>query len=260
MIQRVAGFFAIALAGCFPLRSASNLVPSADGTTVYDSAHNITWLADANLAAHVHFGLPTCAGNPPQPCINPNGSMDYASAAAWVAAMNAAAYLGHSNWQLPTTPNVDHGCNKTGPNGNSFGYNCSAGAMGYLYYTGLALKAPATAVPIPANSVGPFSNLQPYLYWSQTSGGSSGYNTFSFDTGWQGANNTPHVMYVWPMTPAKLPGTPAATGQGLQVNPGGQTVYDPVSNVTWLANANLAASNAFGLPVLHGSHRLHPLR
>jgi hypothetical protein len=40
----------------------------------------------------------------------------------------------------------------------------------------------------------------------------------------------------------------AAASQALQVNPGGQTVYDPVSNVTWLANANLAATNSLGLP------------
>jgi hypothetical protein len=29
--------------------------------------------------------------------------MNYNAAAAWVAAMNAANYLGHNNWQLPTT-------------------------------------------------------------------------------------------------------------------------------------------------------------
>lgn len=56
-------------------------------------------------------------------------------------------------------------------------------------------------------------------------------------------------MYVFPMTPGKLSGTPVSSGQGLQTNPGGQTVYDPVANVMWLANANLAASSAFGLPL-----------
>src|ERR1035441_412743 len=51
------------------------------------------------------------------------------------------------------------------------------------------------------------------------------------------------------MIPGKPPGKPAATGTGLQVNPGGATVYDPITNITWLANANLAATNAFGLPL-----------
>jgi hypothetical protein len=35
---------------------------------------------------------------------------------------------------------------------------------------------------------------------------------------------------------------------GLQVNPDGQTVYDPMAGVTWLADANLAASDTLGLP------------
>jgi hypothetical protein len=42
--------------------------------------------------------------------------------------------------------------------------------------------------------------------------------------------------------------TSPAVGNALEVNPGGQTVYDPVANVTWLANANVAATNTFGLP------------
>lgn len=222
---------------------------SPDGLTVYDTANNITWLANGNFAATDRFGLPLCAGSGSQPCVNASGSMNYASAAAWVSAMNAANYLGHHDWQLPATPAVDPGCTKTGPNGDSFGYGCTASAFGALYYEMLKLEAPNTAVPIPANTVGPFSNLQPYLYWSQTSAGSSGYYTFSFNTGWVGTNTVTHAMYVLPMIPGKLPGTPVASGQALQVNPGGQTVYDPVSNVTWLANANLAASNAFGLPV-----------
>jgi hypothetical protein len=49
------------------------------------------------------------------------------------------------------------------------------------------------------------------------------------------------------MTQGKISGTPPATGTALEVNPGGQTVYDPVTNVTWSANANLAATNTFGL-------------
>jgi hypothetical protein len=39
----------------------------------------------------------------------------------------------------------------------------------------------------------------------------------------------------------KLPGAPPATDQGLRFNPAGQTVDDLVSQVTWLADANLAA-------------------
>jgi hypothetical protein len=90
--------------------------------------------------------------------------MSYQAAVAWVAAMNAANYLGHADWQLPTTPLDDASCSFNGPSGGNFGYNCIHGAMGSLYTRVLGLKAPNTAVPIPDDTVGPFRNFQPYLY------------------------------------------------------------------------------------------------
>src|SRR5258708_6676881 len=162
--------------------------------------------------------------------------------------MNAANYLGQNNWQLPTTPLVDKTCAKTGPNGGSFGFGCTAGALDTAY-NAVGLKPPNTAVPIPNNTVGPFGNFQPYLYWSQSNAGQNqGNATFSFATGWQGANTLPNFLYLLPMIQGKIPGTPPATGNGLQVNPDKQTVFDPITNITWVANANLAAINTFGLP------------
>ena len=110
--------------------------------------------------------------------------MSYPTAAAWVAGMNAATYLGHANWQLPTTPLTDGTCGRAGPNGQSFGSGCTKGALASLY-NALGVKAPNTAVPIPTNMGGPFSNLQPYLYWSGSSAASAsqGNATFSFATG-----------------------------------------------------------------------------
>jgi len=235
---------------CAPPNAAASatLLLSLDGTTVYDTVNNLSWLADANLPATKRFGVPLCTGPGAQTCVNASGSMRYDAAVAWVQAMNAANYLGHSDWQLPTTPTNDSGCGKTGPTGSNFGFGCTASAFGSLW-NALGLKAPNTAVPIPSNTVGPFSNFQPYLYWSQSGAPPpAGNYSFSFATGWQGANTLPNFLYALPMIPGKLPGTPPATGNGLQVNPGGQTVYDPVTNVTWLANANLAATNTFGLP------------
>jgi len=226
------------------------LVLSPDGATVYDTVNGVNWLANADLAATNRFGLPVCPAPGAQPCVNPSGSMNYTSAAAWVAAMNAANYLGHNNWQIPTTPLIDKNCGKTGPTGASFGFGCTAGSLASLY-NALGFQSPNTAAPIPNNTVGPFSNLQPYLYWSASTGTSAsiGNATFSFATGWQGANTLPNFLYLLPMIPGKIPGTPAAAGTGLQVNPGGQTVYDPMTDITWVANANLAAANAFGLPL-----------
>ena len=221
------------------------LTPSADGMTVYDDVMHVTWLANANLAGAPggQFGV----GN-----INADGSMNYATAVIWVAALNAynggAGYLGHNNWTLPTTPSTDTTCNFTGPNG-TFGYPCTNSAMGSLYVS-LALQFSTTAVPIPANTVGPFSNFQPYLYWSDTVNSSRvppTIYTFSFNSGWQGGNIDSFYMYALPMIQGQVPATYVSAGVGtLQVSQDGKLVYDPVSDVTWLANANFAVEKTFG--------------
>jgi hypothetical protein len=224
------------------------LIP--DGRTVYDVVNQVTWLADANLAKDFRFGLPLCETSSEVPCVNASGSMNYGSATAWVAAMNADNYLGHSTWQLPTTPMTDPMCvGKPGSGGNSFGFGCDANALGYLYYKALGFKAPNTAVPIPFDIVWPFVNFQPGLYWSRTPGDGANLSVavFSFANGAQGGSTPDDFLNVLPMIQGKIPGTPPSYGMGLQINPGGQTVYDPATQVTWLADANLAANVKLGL-------------
>src|ERR1700722_2272081 len=107
----------------------SPLALNSNGGTVYDVVNHVTWLEDANLPAQQRFGIPLCYASGAEPCVNRSGSMNYASATAWVAAMNAANYLGHSNWQLPTTPLNDNGCAAKAPpagGGDSFGFGCKA--------------------------------------------------------------------------------------------------------------------------------------
>jgi hypothetical protein len=224
---------------------ARQFPPGNAGQVVYDSQLNVSWLADGNLAAKQSFGV---SG------INKSGSMTYQTALLWVQALNAynkgGGYLGHNNWQLPTAPQNDPHCDRTGTQGESFGFHCSGSALGSLYYNTLHLQEPNTAVPIPSGTTGPFSNFQPYLYWSKSAAANAtqGFVSFSFNTGFQGANVWRNHLYVMPMIKGKLPGMPPPPdGTRLRVNPGGQTVYDPVSNVTWLANANLAAKQTFGV-------------
>ncbi len=224
---------------------------------VYDVTHNVTWLEDANLSASNRFGVPVGTGPGEIPA---SGAMDFKAAEAWVAGMDGAKYLGHSNWQLPTTPGTDRGCGKTGPHNESFGFGCTASAFGSLYSKGLSLAAPASALLNSTVAVGPLSNLQPYLYWSQTPGGGTadackstkdgcGYASFSFVTGFHGDNTAPNFLFVLPSIKGKLPGAAGAPGGShLQVSSDGQMVYDPQTDRTWLANANLAATNTFGLP------------
>jgi hypothetical protein len=235
-----------------PLSQASStLILSDDGVTVYDTVNNITWLANGNLAAIDHFGLPVClATSSPTACVNPSGSMNWAGAVGWVAAMNAVNYLGHSDWQLPTTPIVDAGCSSKGPQKNGFGFNCALNALGWLYYNNFGLTAPSPVVRAPNSQIGPFSNFQPYFYWSQSGSGgtvTNGFSVFSFGSGSQGGETSDNYNFVLPMVPNPIPGMPEGSGTGLQLNPGGQSVYDPNAGVTWAANANLAALNSFGL-------------
>src|SRR5579862_5740468 len=82
--QTMIGATALVSCALFPLQAGATLVLSADGMTVYDTANNVTWLADADLAATNRFGLPVCNGSGTEPCVNPNGSMNYQATAAWV--------------------------------------------------------------------------------------------------------------------------------------------------------------------------------
>jgi hypothetical protein len=52
------------------------------------------------------------------------------------------------------------------------------------------------------------------------------------------------AAFAWP--PLQASGTLIPSSDGL-------TVYDTVNKITWLANANLPASNRFGLPVCNAS-------
>jgi hypothetical protein len=220
------------------------LMPAADGQTVYDPNLKVTWLADGNLAGKQTFGVSN---------INKSGSMDYATAVRWVEAMNKTdggrGYQGHNTWQLPIAPPKDESCARTGRNGESFGFHCWSSALGSLYYRSLGFREPNTTVRIPANTVGPFKDFQPYLYWSGSAAADpkQGFVSFSFNSGFQGANVWRNYLYVLPMIKGRLAGSPPTTGKGLQVNPGGPTIYDPIAQVTWLVDANLAAKQTFGV-------------
>jgi hypothetical protein len=132
--------------------------------------------------------------------------------------------LGTIHWQLPSTPQNDSGCTSKGPSNNSFGFGCSAGALGSLYYVALGITAPNTAIPIPPNTVGPFQNFQPATYWSHSKGGglTDSIANFSFADGAQGGTNTFNYAYVLPMIKGRIPmKTVPVTGTGLELSPTG---------------------------------------
>ncbi len=160
-----------ALAANAALLGRAPLTPGGtDYQAYYDTDLNITWLADANLANTNAFGVTG---------INANGTMTWAKANEWIAAMNAANYLGVNTWRLPTvTDTGSSGCNYA-YSGTDCGYNLdlSTGEMAHMFYSTLGNTGyydtggnptGCTSPTYCLTNTGPFSNLQLGLYWSGT--------------------------------------------------------------------------------------------
>jgi hypothetical protein len=249
------------LALCASQSNASaQLIPSADGKTVYDAHLHARWLADANFA-NAPEGR-TIAANAAISTISRGGSMDYPTAILWLQALNTLnqngnpGLLGHTTWTIPTSPvdgsPRDPGCTSVGPGGSGFAFGCTDADLAELFdlNTALGLRWPNTAVAVPDIQAGPFHNFQPYLYWTKTQ-----KHAFSFNTGWAGSNTSTHYMYVLPMIKHRVTSEyggqvqvdyiPAGVGT-LEVSTDGQLVYDPDVDVTFLADADLAKTQTFG--------------
>jgi len=97
-------------------------------------------------------------------------------------------------------PPIDHSCN---------GYNCDAATnpLGELFYGQLGFKKGTPVVTAPDIAVGPFNNIQPYLYWScqaatiqdacQPNGPATGFEwSFSFGNGFLGTDILENEFYV----------------------------------------------------------------
>lgn len=128
-----------------------------DGLAVYDTDLNITWLANANLAANNTFGM---SG------IDQTGLMSWDTAQTWIGAMNTANYLGYNNWMLPTTLQPDASCGFQ--SGGSNGPGCTGSQMGHLFYSELGGEAGSDITTSHNASFNLFNNVQADAYWSGT--------------------------------------------------------------------------------------------
>ena len=121
--------------------SNAALVSRLGGQAYYDTALNITWLTNANLAASETFGV---SG------IQVDGGMSWFTAHDWLNAMNSNNYLGANNWRMPTFEpingiaiNYDYTNDGTSDYGNNIGApdtlyeGSTANEMAYMYYTNL---------------------------------------------------------------------------------------------------------------------------
>lgn len=139
-----------------------------------------------------------------------------------------------------------------------------------LFYNGLGGQAHNSITLVHNSALRLFKNLQPYLYWSETAQSNNTHfaNDFWFQNGFEGTEDEYDSMFVLPVSTTTT-GTPPVTtpacateprtcpgllpGLGLnttlppakptlQPSPNGTLIYDPTLNVTFLANANLAAT------------------
>jgi hypothetical protein len=133
--------------------------------------------------------------------------MEHAAAVRWVTAMNKAnqghGYLGQTNWHLPETGPPDPSCSMKG----TTGFNCTGSQMGALFYKQLGLRRGESVVAASDVEVGPFHNIQPYLYWAceaetpvsacQADGPAERFEwNFSFGNGFEGTNLLGNYLYV----------------------------------------------------------------
>jgi hypothetical protein len=189
------------------------LLSRSGGQAYYDDVLDITWLADANLANTNAFGVTgiNASGMP--------GAMTWAKANEWIGAMNTAAYLGASDWRLPTvtdtgTPGCDWAYTGTDC---GFNVNLSTGEMAHMFYSTLGntglfnSSGTQTGCAVGPNycltSIGPFSNLKHAAYWSGTASAtntSSAAWLFLFQEGHQHTSLTVNSYYAWAVRPGDI--------------------------------------------------------
>ena len=131
------------------LTKNSSTFTYSNNNLIYDSVLDITWY-------------------------NPNvGPMNWYDAMKWAEDL----VIGDAtDWRLPTALNADGSA-------PSSGYNQIGSELGHLYYESLGNTAYG-----PLTNTGPFTNLQPVNYWTNTESAKFAGNAwaFSFSTGLQG--------------------------------------------------------------------------
>lgn len=199
----------------------------------YDTVLNITWLADANLAASNKF-VPEL--------INVDGSMPWGVAYQWIDGMNADAgsgYLGYNGWRMPTVSPINGTSFNTTPSNdgstdvghaNNTGWVDGSGnpvsELGHMFYINLGnygfceptnncgdLGTIITGHPWGLTNTGSFSNLVADFYWNPLGYSLDDAWSFGFFGGDQGLRDKQSYQYVWAVhdgdigSPVPIPAT-----------------------------------------------------
>jgi|CXWL01.1.fsa_nt_gi hypothetical protein len=205
-MKRTLSGIVLLLLACSSANAA--LVSRSGGQAYYDTATDLTWVADANLAQTSGYDA--------------DGLMTWSAAQTWVGTLNTASYLGVTNWRLPTvTDTGTSGCN-VAFTGTDCGWNVNlaTGEMARMYYSTLGNTGyyNTSGVPTGCSIVspycltndGPFSNLQPNNYWSgaEYAPATSLAWLFSFFYGSQDYSFKSVAMYAWAVRPGDIAAVP----------------------------------------------------
>ena len=123
-----------------------------------------------------------------------------------------APYLGHTNWQIPTTTgstgNWNPNCSYTpkSPNAPAYGYTCNGpqNQLGELFYDQLGGQAGHELAQTANQDAALFNDVQNNYYWENgpTNPFSGGLPSFSFQSGYSGEQTLVNALDVF----LELPG------------------------------------------------------
>jgi hypothetical protein len=195
------------------------------GGLIYDDVLNITWLQDANYAMTSGFDA--------------DGRMTWAQANAWAEGLNyydSVRKVTYGNWRLPTTSPVngisfdinitadastDRVTAPTTTDGSDGGWRDSNGTpvaeMGHMYFVNMAnLGACIPTLPFCSEqpghglfNTGPFTNVQPDVYWTDTAYNDTTAWRFNFNYGSKNLNLKGDNLYAWAVRPGDVATVPA---------------------------------------------------
>lgn len=146
------------------------------GGLIYDDSLNITWFQDANLfktlcdQSNPIADFETAVAPDSATICAADGLMAWQDARSWINHLNTLNYLGYHDWRLWRVPAAtsDATCSEQDFDGGSDrGYGCTGSELGNLYTQTLG-NSSATCAPDCLTNTGPFLNMQPRGYWSDT--------------------------------------------------------------------------------------------
>jgi len=177
--------------------ATDTLISELGGQVVYDATTNLSWIADANLATTNTFGV---SG------INSDGTMNWSTAQNWIAAMDAANYLGYSDWRLPTSDTC-------------ISFNCTGSEMGNLFYNGLGQVAGSTITTTHNGNYSLFNNVQSNIYWSGTVYAQNTNSAWNFNTndGNQNAYNKGYGLFALAVRSGQVAAVPEPENYGMML-------------------------------------------